>query len=123
MERLVGRDGCTSEQVGLGGPHVGSVRLGEGKNDAQDLEITMHIETPRKVIAVASTVRRGTRHRVGDYLGMRAESVEVRPETVNVCGRIQAAEEIERLRRVRDTLRVDRDRIERELESLDGARD
>lgn len=52
---------------------------------------------------------------------MRTESVDVRSETGERLWTDQAAEEIERLRRVRDTLRVDRDRIDRELESLDGA--
>jgi hypothetical protein len=52
---------------------------------------------------------------------MHTEFVDSRPEPSERLWTDQAAEEIERLRIVRDALRVDRDRIDRELESLDGA--
>ena len=52
---------------------------------------------------------------------MRTESVDNHPELSERLWTDQAAEEIERLRNVRDALRVDRDRIDRELGSFDGA--
>ena len=52
---------------------------------------------------------------------MHTESIESRPELSERLWTDRAAEEIEKLRKVRDALRVDRDRIDRELESLDGA--
>ena len=52
---------------------------------------------------------------------MRTESVDTRHELGERLWTDQAAEEIDRLRLVRNTLRLDRDRIDRELESLDGA--
>jgi hypothetical protein len=52
---------------------------------------------------------------------MHTESVYLQPEPSERLWTEQAVEEIERLRRVRDGLRLERDRIDRELESLDGA--